>query len=243
MRDEDGARARIARWAKHNGWSEARGRIGHIGVRRVPDGWLGWVTAEPTADPAAGDGDRVVLRDDNDWVDQWPAWPVAEIVHRLEEAGPDDRFPPVVRAQLEVAGWFLGRRLPDEVLDGFAREVAAVPGQEPQLVLHSAARVALAEFGGLSLEVGHRPTVSLAPVPGHSWVAEDVDVVDEAYQQRVAPVGLLGDPFNGELVMAEDGWVLVCRDGDFWQGGETFDRMLVHLVRHNGALVEVDWPD
>ena len=105
------------------------------------------------------------------------------------------------------------------------------------------ARAALTASGGLRRQVGHRPALTLAAVPGHPWTARDVDVVDEACRQRVTPVGLLEDPFDGELLMAEDGWVLVCRDGDLWPGGATSDQALVHLVRHNGALVEVDRPD
>lgn len=234
MREDDAARARLTSWAAYNGWGGAA-----VGLRRIDGGWLGWVTREPTDDPATGDGLRLLLNPD-DTVDSWPAWPLAEIESRWSRSTPEDRFPPYVQAVLETAGWFPGRRLDDEVLDAFAAEMAVVPDLDPPLVLHPAARTALAEFGGLVLEAPLRTPVQLAPVPGHRWQGTLVDALTEVYGQRVCLIGRTPD---AELVMAEAGWVLATTGGDSYRAGVDVDTAISTLLTLRGPLPEVVFDD
>ena len=102
-----------------------------VGFKAAPGGWFVWTGGSADTPPPAGEGRRAVIDADRQQLTRWPAWDVEEIAARLAAAGPDDRFPADVRAQLESDGWRPGRRWPDDQLDQFAATLARLTSERP----------------------------------------------------------------------------------------------------------------
>jgi hypothetical protein len=219
--ETDAARIRMTDLARVRGFAGATegSLVAPLELQRIDGGYLGGIDHP--------DGSTVIRMHIVDGVTgtlEWPAWPLDVIEQRIRLSSTHDRFPPYVSAVLEASGWHPGRLLPDEVVDAFAAEVAAMPQEEEPIHLHRAAREKVAEFGGLVLPAWRTPVIRVAPVAGYRWVAEDVDVLQEIHGQAFSVVAV---GRGGEVVMAEDGWCVVTTDeGRFW-GGVTFEDMVV----------------
>jgi hypothetical protein len=193
-----------------------------LDIRRVRDGRL---AAADHPDGVARV--RLHVADGDDVVEEWPDWSLDAIEARIAGGRADDRFPPYVAAVLEESGWFPGRRLEEQALDDLAAEVAEIPQEDGALELHGAARAAVQEFGGLALPAWRGPAIRVAPVPGHTWVAPDADLLQEIHGQ---PFCVLAVGRGGEYVVARDGWcVNLTPNGEFW-GGTTVDDTITRAV-------------
>ncbi|WP_170323803.1 SUKH-3 domain-containing protein [Cryptosporangium phraense] len=169
------------------------------------------------------------------------------------------RWDPFTAEALLGAGWFPGRRLPDEVLDAYDAylrrlevEEICLGGDEPiHWELVDAARDVLREFGGLIVNL---------KVPGSTWRSgrgEPVHIPDRVYSAEFFPpldyadtemywdvqdnLGQLASPVardhqsNYEVLVAADGTVLVSEVYLEFGGAEylaaSFDDALPMIVR------------
>ncbi|MDQ7907792.1 SUKH-3 domain-containing protein [Phytohabitans sp. ZYX-F-186] len=146
-----------------------------------------------------------------------------------------ERFTPPVENALRAAGWYPGRRLPDEELAGLRRAVFArtgVFGGRLRPSVH--ADRALAEFGGLVVDAG-RPGVDLNPRPfalDPALAAASVETLIDAGRALGAslfPIGVEGMD-EAVLAIADHGEVLAIDAVGEWSLGATLEAALDTLV-------------
>lgn len=163
-----------------------------------------------------------------------------------------ERFSPPVEAALREAGWYPGRRLPDEALSAMSQEIHRHPGRYGgtlSLLSGIDARNALAEFGGLIIGVD-QPGVDVKPrsfaldptLAAHS--VETLIDAGRALDTHLSPLGIEG---LDEAVLAIDfiGRVFAIDPTGEWFLGETIDAALETLITGKHPLhVDGDgnWP-
>ena len=221
--------------------ARAWGGDAHIGLQAVPGGWVTWTGGDPDDPPAAGVGRRAAIDARTELLTRWPSWDVEEIATRLAAATPDDRFPPHVRAHLEAAGWYEGRRLSDDHLDQIAASFAALAAERP-VRLHDTARAFLAEFGGLTVAPHGRPAVSFAPVTEtfDTWL---LDVPEDVLGQHFCPVAVYRDGWPSEVELGERGRSLLRAGPEFYEVAHTPHRTAVDLLTRSAPRLRLYIPD
>jgi hypothetical protein len=167
----------------------------------------------------------------------WPPLPVPVIVAQYRQRTAEQpRFPDDVQAVLTKAGWFPGRSVAADVDRWAAEFTARTSANGRRHEFFAAARAALDEFGGLTVQQeGHGEAIGRFPFafyPAHAWFPDPDSYAEFAEQigRRVFPLGVHDDG-PSELAIDEDGRVFLFHWSDDLLEGDTIDDALVTLIR------------
>lgn len=210
-----------------------------IGVHEFDAGYVLWPVlpgGQSGALPDTLGGTRVVVDRQSGELSTWPMLPTPIIAEQYrEQVRARERFPADVSEDLRAAGWRPGRNVAASVNEWLDRT-----GIDRELPMFDAARAALDEFGGLTInqrgpggKAGGGFTSHL--YPGKN--APTTPTIREFAELIGLPVFPLGDHADGpsHLVVDTTGRVFLLHPMDDYLVGETVDDAMMWLV-HGGDL-------